>query len=48
MKKVIILEPHEYEELLEVQKVHVELINELGKRIENKEELQEFIKDWFY
>lgn len=48
MKNVIILEPEEYDALIEVQNTHKELIEELDKRAENKDELQEFVKDWLY
>lgn len=48
MKTVVVLEPEEYEALIEVQKSHEELIRELDERVNDANALQEFVKDWLY
>lgn len=48
MQNVILLTPEEYEELVSTKEVLENRMKELEDLVEDKDALQEYVKDWLY
>lgn len=48
MQKVVLLTPEEYAELVGIKDAVENRMRELEELVENKDALQEYVKDWLF